>query len=338
MPSQLQTEILDIPSTVERQLQEVGPLYREIGRRLAKGEFGMAISNARGTSDHAATYLKYLFEMRLGIPVASVGPSIASVYDGRLRLRNQLCVSISQSGASRDLIMLQEAAAAAGATTLAIVNDITSPVAGSAALLAPIHAGPEKAVAATKTYVGSLVAIATIVGAMEQDESLLAAIHGLPDVLQGSLAQDWTLAIEVLARAGSVYTVSRGPGMTIAAEAALKLKETCGIHAEAFSAAELRHGPIALARPAFCALVFSSRDEGRGSILDADEAMRRGGATVFRCGADGAAELGSAPPAHPLLDPISQAVAFYTCISRLADARGLDANRPNNLSKVTVTI
>lgn len=338
MSSQVEAEIRQIPDAVDRQLREVGPVYREIGQRLGRQNLNVAISNARGTSDHAATYLKYLFEIEAGIPVASIGPSVVSVYGAKLKLKDQLCVTLSQSGASRDLILLQQAASAAGATTLAIVNDVSSPVAEAAQLLAPIHAGPEIAVAATKTYVCSLVAIASIVAAMEDNAPLLAAIDRLPAVLGEALDQDWSRAVDALAQARSTFTLSRGPGMTVASEAALKLKETCGMHAEAYSAAEVRHGPIALARPKFCALVFSSRDNGRDSILDADKMLRASGATVLRCGADGAAELPFAAPAHPLLDPISQAVSFYTCIGKVALARGLDADRPNNLSKVTVTV
>lgn len=338
MSSQVEAEIRQIPDAVERQLREVGPIYREIGQLLGWQNFNVAISNARGTSDHAATYLKYLFEIEAGIPMASIGPSVVSVYGAKLKLKDQLCVTLSQSGASRDLILLQQAAKAAGATTLAIVNDVNSPVAKAAQLLAPIHAGPEIAVAATKTYVCSLVAIASIVAAMEHNALLLAAIDQLPAVLGQALDQDWSRAVDALAQARSTFTLSRGPGMTVAAEAALKLKETCGMHAEAYSAAEVRHGPIALARPNFCALVFSSRDQGCESILDADKMLRASGATVLRCAADSGAELPFAAPAHPLLDPISQAVSFYTCIGKVAQARGLDADQPNNLSKVTVTV
>jgi glucosamine--fructose-6-phosphate aminotransferase (isomerizing) len=176
MSSQVEAEIRQIPGAVERQLREMGSGYREIGRLLGSKSFNIAISNARGTSDHAATYLKYLLEIQAGIPVASIGPSVVSVYGAKLRLKDQLCVTLSQSGASRDLVLLQQAAALSGATTLAIVNDVASPVARDAELLAPIHAGTEIAVAATKSYVCSLVAIASIVGAMTDDTTLLTAL------------------------------------------------------------------------------------------------------------------------------------------------------------------
>jgi glucosamine--fructose-6-phosphate aminotransferase (isomerizing) len=336
MASQMLDEILSIPAKVERQNAEVGRIYREIGRRLRAADPHAAISNARGSSDHAATYLKYLLEITIGRPLASVGPSIASIYSGNFRLAGQLCVTISQSGASTDLVMLQQAAARGGALTLAFVNEIESPVARQAELLAPLQAGPERAVAATKTFVASLVAAATIVAAWGEDDVLLSAIEALPGPLQAAVELDWSPALAAVGSASSIFTVGRGPGLPIAAEAALKFKESCRLHAEPFSAAELRHGPIALPGPDFAALLFAPRDKGRASIADAEAALRATGATVFRCdSADGDLPVVAAP--HPLLDPICQILSFYRFVEQVARERGLDPDRPPNLSKVTVT-
>ena len=336
MPSQMLDEILSIPAVVERQNTEVGRSYRKIGRRLRAADPRAAISNARGSSDHAATYLKYLLEITIGLPLASVGPSVASIYGGNLRLAGQLCVTISQSGASTDLIMLQQAAAQSGALTLALVNEVESPVARQAGLLAPLHAGPERAVAATKSFVASLVAAATIVAAWSDDDALLSAIEALPGSLQAAVELDWSPALAAVGAASSIFTVSRGPGLAIAAEAALKFKESCRLHAEPFSAAELRHGPIALPGPDFAALLFAPRDRGRDSIAEAEAALRATGAAVFRCdAADGDLPVVAAP--HPLLDPICQIASFYRFVEQVACERGLDPDRPPNLSKVTVT-
>lgn len=332
----MRAEIQSIPDVVARQAAEVGPFYREIGRRLRGAGIGGAISNARGSSDHAATYLKYLMEIALGIPLASVGPSVASVYGGRLRLEGQLCVTISQSGASSDLVMAQDAAAEAGALTLALVNDTASPVARQAGLLAPLQAGPELAVAATKTFVASLVAAATIVAAWAEADDLLEAIAGLPEALQLAVSSDWSAAVGPFAEASSVFTVSRGPGLAAAAEAALKFKETCRLHAEPFSAAELRHGPIALPGPRFAALVFATRDRGRASIAEAEAALRATGATVFCCDFEGEG-LPAVPAPHPMLDPVCQIASFYAFVEQVARARGLDPDSPPNLRKVTDT-
>ncbi len=336
MASLMHKEILSIPEVVAGQLARGGAAYRDIGRRLRAAGIRWAISNARGTSDHAATYLKYLVELELGVPVASVGPSIASIYGRRLQLAGQLCVTLSQSGASTDLVMLQKAAAEGGALTLALVNDQASPIAADAQLVAPLHAGPELAVAATKTFVACQVAAASIVAEWSGDAALAAAIDGLPERLAMALEQDWSPAIAAFIAAPSAFTVARGPGLAVAAEAALKLKETCRLHAEAVSAAELRHGPIALAREGFAALVFASRDDSRGSIGEAEAALRRAGASVLTCGGrDGT--LPAVEARHPLLDPICQVVSFYLFVERLARERGNDPDTPFHLSKVTIT-
>ena len=336
MKTQMRAEIMSIPEVVARQIAEAGPLYREVGGRLRTAGIRSAISNARGTSDHAATYFKYLLELAVGVPMASVGPSFASIYGARLRLDGQVCVTISQSGASRDLAMLQAAAAEAGAITLALVNDETSPVGRTASLLAPLRAGEEKAVAATKTFIASLVASASIVAAWAAADDLSDAICDLPDILKGAVAADWSAAVQAVVEASSIFTVARGPGLAVAAEAALKFKETCRLHAEPFSAAELRHGPIALPGPAFVALLFATRDAGRDSVMSAGAALRETGATVVTVDCvDG--DLPFVPTAHPLLDPISQAASFYSFVENVAAARGLDADAPPHLRKVTVT-
>lgn len=336
MPSQMLAEILSIPDIVARQNAEAGPIYREIGRTLRGAELRAAISNARGTSDHAATYLKYLMEIAIGLPLASVGPSVASIYGGALRLEGQLCVTISQSGASPDLVMLQDAAAKADALTLALVNTVDSPVARQAALLAPLQAGPEHAVAATKTFVASLVAAATIIASWSGNDVLLAAIEALPGPLRQAVSLDWSPALAAVGSASSIFTVSRGPGLAVAAEAALKFKESCRLHAEPFSAAELRHGPIALPGPNFAALLFATRDKGRASVEEAETALQRTGAAVFRCDVEGG-DLPVVPAPHPLLDPICQIASFYRFVEQVALSRGLDPDRPPHLSKITLT-
>lgn len=339
MTSQLLREICDIPAVVERQLHECGAQYRDIGRDLARSRFTVAITNARGTSDHAATYFKYLMELRRGVPVASVGPSIASVYQRPLALNGQLCLTISQSGASRDLVMLQETARAAGARTLALVNDMTSPVATGAELAVPLGAGPERAVAATKTYVASLVAIAAIIAGMDEDAALSRALERLPEALAAALEADWSTPFAGLAELETLFTISRGPGLSLAAEAALKLKETSGLHAEAYSAAEVRHGPIALAATRrIGAVVFALRDEGRASILDADSALRASHARVLLADPNGGGDLPAVPTPHPVLDPICQAVSFYRMLVAFARLRGFDPDRPANISKITNTL
>lgn len=303
-------EIAEIPAVVSRQAALGLDEYRAVGAHLRRLAPAVIVTCARGSSDNASVYLKYLVETRIGIPVAAVGPSVASVYDARLSLDRAVCVTISQSGGSPDLVSLQDHAHAGGAETLALLNTPESPVGSAADEVVPVMAGPETAVAATKSLVASLVAIAGIVAGWTGDDDLARGLEALPESLAASLSCRWEHALPAVAGANSLYVIGRGPGYAIAREAALKLKETCRLHAEAYSAAEVRHGPIAIARSRprdwFVALMFHARDASRASLEQACAAMRGIGAPVFvaDAGEPGADVLPVAPAAHPLLDPI----------------------------------
>lgn len=332
-------EIAEIPDVVARQIETGQPAYYETGARLARTPPDCFVTCARGTSDHAATYFKYLVETRLGIPVASIGPSVGSVYHAPLKLPRTVCLTISQSGGSPDILALQEHAQKGGAHAISLVNIENSPVTAAADERLPLLAGPEKAVAATKSYVASLLALAAFYAGFAGDDALKAAINALPETLQRALACDWTSAALPFAKATSHFVISRGPGMTIAGEAALKLKETCRLHAEAYSAAEVRHGPITLADAHLSALVFATEDQTRSSVLDAADAMREIGAAIFVADAlsEGPGILATVPAPHPLLVPICQAVSFYRFVQHLAAELGRNPDAPPHLKKVTET-
>ncbi|KUP91577.1 SIS domain-containing protein [Tritonibacter horizontis] len=332
-------EIAEIPAMLRRQLAEIG-LYLEAGARLrADGTRGL-ITCARGTSDHAATYFKYLMEVVAGLPVASVGPSVASVYGADLQLADYACVAFSQSGGSPDLAALQAGAARGGAQSIAIVNVEDSPLGRGAALVLPVHAGPERAVAATKSYVGMLFASLALLTGYTGDARLRAALEALPELADNALRQDWSRAALPLARASSLFCLGRGPGLGVAAEAALKLKETCRIHAEAYSAAESLHGPVAIADAGFGALIFGTRDQAAPSLLAAETRLRSTGADVFvvQPAVGGAKGLPVPQGPHPLVDPILQAIAFYRFVEQLAVDLGENPDAPPGLQKVTETV
>ena len=228
---------------------------------------------ARGSSDHAALYLKYLIEIALGVPCASIGPSIASLYDAPLRLEGALAITISQSGRSPDIVALQDAANRAGALTLALVNDVDSPAARGARMFAAAACRPRAigrgdqiddrrrsspAPRSSRQWVG--------------DEALSAAISRLPALLSGAAAPPPPALVDLVAGAKSAFVLGRGATFAIAAEAALKLKETCAIHAEAFSSAEVLHGPAGVITPGFLVIAFMPQDaarEGMGETLGA---------------------------------------------------------------------
>ena len=326
-------------AAVAAQAAANGATLAAIADRLRTDPPRVAVTCARGSSDHAATYAKYLIETRLGIPTASAAPSVASVYRKGPFAEDALWIAVSQSGRSPDLIASLEAAREGGAVTVALVNEPDSPLADIADFELPLRAGPERSVPATKSFIASLAALAALVAAWSEDETLSVALAELPDLLAQGWSLDWPDLVEGLARASSLYVIGRGLGLGIAQEAALKLKETCSLHAEAFSAAELRHGPMALVGPDFPLLVFRQRDEAAASVDAAIEAAVARGADVYLAGgqAKGAIVLPSLRH-HPAIEPIVQVQSFYRAAVHLSGRRGLDPDRPPHLAKVTETI
>ena len=335
----MESDLGEAAAAVDRQAgllaAPLAALIGEINRRRPR----VVVTCARGSSAHAATFAKYLFELRLGIPVAAAAPNIATVYRRALDLKDHLFLAISQSGRSDDLIETAAMARAAGAITAAIVNDSQSPLAQASQIVLPLGAGTERSVAATKSFVTSLAALLQLTALWTDDPVMKAAHARLPSRLAQAGILDWDQALAALSRADSLITIGRGPTLAIAREAALKLKETCELHAEAFSAAEFRHGPIALISSALPILAFNPCDDAAASLTALVGDLRRKGARVL------VAEPGSAqsdrlpvlPPDHPDADPICMVQSFYALLVKLAARRGTDADRPRHLQKVTRT-
>lgn len=330
-------EAAEAAEAVARQGSAAADLER-IGAALRARSPNVVITCARGSSDHAATFAKYAIETRIGVPVASAAPSVASVYGSSLRADGAACIAISQSGRSPDLLATVSGLKVAGAWVLALVNDSDSPLADLADEVFGLAAGPERSVAATKSFIASLAAIARVVAAWREDSALADELDRLPDLLRQAWELDWSPLIPGLTGIGDLYVLGRGVGFAVAQEAALKLKETSQLHAEAFSTAELRHGPMALVRSGFPALIFGQSDETGGGVEETAAALVDRGARVFIAGghADGATLLPSVP-SGPLLQPILQIQSFYRAANALAVARGLDPDRPPHLAKVTET-
>lgn len=328
---------------VARQVAANARVAAVIGERLRASPPRAVVTCARGSSDHAATFAKYLIETRTGVLTSSAALSVSSVYAAQQDLEGVLYVAISQSGKSPDLLAAVEAAKQGGAFTLALVNDETSPLAALADAVLPLHAGPELSVAATKSYIAALAAIVQLVAAWTQDDELAGALEALPTALSAAWEQDWSAGIEALREATNLYVLGRGVGFGIAQEAALKFKETCGLHAEAFSAAEVLHGPMALVKDGFPALVLAQHDETYAPTLAMAQGLAERGATVLLAGgtASGATTLPTAQPTgagHPVLEPILAVQSFYRMAAGLSVARGYDPDRPPHLNKVTKTV
>ncbi|KRG84222.1 iron dicitrate transport regulator FecR [Stenotrophomonas daejeonensis] len=294
------------------------------------------VTCARGSSDHAATYAKYLFETQLGLVTASASPSVGSVYEASQQLRGALYLVISQSGKSPDLLRNAEAAKAAGARVVALVNVEDSPLAQLADTVIPMAAGAERSVAATKSYLASLAAILQLGAYWRNDPALVAALDALPAALSQAWECDWSAVTDGLVEAHNLFVVGRGPGLAAAQEAALKFKETCGLHAEGYSSAEVKHGPMALVGKDFPVLAFAQPDEtGAGTRALADEFAARG-ARVWLAGEGGNLPVATAP--HPLCAPLLTVQSFYRAINALALRRGFNPDLPPHLNKVTETV
>lgn len=298
------------------------------------------VTCARGSSDHAAAYAKYVFETQLGIVTASASPSVTSVYAAPQQWQGALFIAISQSGKSPDLLRNAEAAKIAGARVVALVNVADSPLAALADTVIPLHAGPERSVAATKSYLAALAAVLHLCARWRGDGELGTALQALPDALRAGWGADWSALVDGLAGAHNLFVVGRGYGLGIALEAALKFKETCGLHAEAFSAAEVKHGPMALVGPDFPVLCFAQDDDTLEGTLAVAREFRGRGAQVFVAapGLHGAGSLPVAGGLPALCTPLLAIQSFYRAASALALRRGFNPDVPPHLDKVTETV
>lgn len=323
-------------SAVEAQFAKNGPMIAELASRLRLQPPPFVVTCARGSSDHAATYAKYLFETQVGLVTASASPSVGSVYEARQNLRGALYLVISQSGKSPDLLRNAEAAREAGAHVVALVNVADSPLAQLAETVIPLHAGPERSVAATKSFLCSLSAVLQLAAHWKQDARLLEALDTLPGELRSAWRADWSPLVEGLADARNLFVLSRGLGLAAAQEAALKFKETCGLHAEAYSSAEVKHGPMALVGPGFPVLCFSQPDSTEAGTLALAEEFRGRGAKVWVSSARGDLPLVAAR--HAASAPLLTIQSFYGAVNALALRRGNNPDLPPHLNKVTETV
>ncbi|WP_424928752.1 SIS domain-containing protein [Amaricoccus tamworthensis] len=338
--TQMRREITEIPVAVERLLRDGTEAVDAAVAGLKAADPAFIISVARGSSDHVATYFKYASELLMGVPVASVGPSVASIYKAKLRLAQSACLSISQSGRSPDIVEMTRMAAGSGSLSVAVTNNAGAPLAGAADHVLDLHAGPELSVAATKTFVTSAVAVVWLLAKWRGDRDLLRAVEGLPEVLEKAVQEDWPEFREVAEPVNSLFCLGRGPAYAVSCEAALKFKETCLLHAESYSSAEVLHGPVSIVGDGFPVIGFCARDEAAPALVSvADELADKGGQVfVTSAQAKKATCLTAWRTGHPLTDPISMMSSFYSMVERLAVQRGINPDAPRHLKKVTETV
>lgn len=339
MISKMRVEALESADVVHKQFHENKSLLQNISNELKAIDPYSIVSIARGSSDHAAQYLNYLTMAKLGKLPTSLSMSILTLYQAKLDISRSLGIAISQSGQSPDVVNPLKYFSDHGPGSIALVNDTSSPLAQIAKWTVPLHAGSEKSVAATKSFIASLSASAHLVGSWKNDSALLTGLENLPEDLKKAQQCDWTSAITTLKNAKRIMVVGRGFGLSLALEAALKFKETCSIQAEAFSAAEIKHGPQALIENGYPLIVFANRGPALLSMLELAEDMRARGAKVILAAPSFVKEKDlEIHSAHcEDLDILSAAQSFYLMIEELSRSLGLNPDEPRHLSKVTKT-
>ena len=330
--SLMQQEARETAARIRCQLKENQALCATLAQQIREFSPAFVYIVGRGTSDHAGVFARYLIEVELGLVVAAAAPSVASLFGRQLQLNRALVLLISQSGRSEDLLAQARAARASGALVVALVNDAASPLAQLAHHTLPLLAGPERAVAATKSYLCTLAALLMLVAHWKQDEVLLAALEQLPAQLEAVCALPVSSQYQSLLHSRHCVVLGRAFGYAIAREIALKIKEVCGIQAEAFSSAEFLHGPISLLNQPLVLLNAALNDESASAHQhQVDEVTRRGGQVLTLTGlAD--------TTLHPRLQPLLLMQRFYLDVEALAQLLGFDPDAPKGLNKVTSTV
>jgi glucosamine--fructose-6-phosphate aminotransferase (isomerizing) len=328
-------EIAEQPAVLAGLLGAPEPLL-DVGARIAASRPRFVLIAARGTSDHAALYAKYLAEVRMQLPVGLASPSALTVYGAAPDMRDVLFVAVSQSGRSPDLVDSLTVARAQGAMSVALTNDLGSPLARAAELAVGIHAGAERAVAATKTYTAELLALHLLLGGPDSGREAASIPEAAAATL--ALASDARLAEHTapLRDADRIVVTARGYSYATAREAALKLMETSYLSAQAFSGADLLHGPLAMIDASVPVIAISSPGHGGKAMAPVLERLSALDARILCVGAGHDLPIASdGLPEHLL--PILEILPVQRLAWRLALDRGADPDRPRGLSKVTET-
>ena len=325
-------EAQEAPNRVRDLLLSDSALYADLGRRLRDLDPAVVATIARGSSDHAASYAAYLIPQCTGKVVASLAPSVVTVLNARLRLQGQFVFSLSQSGGSPDLNHTQARAREGGALTAALVNVANSPLAQNAEIFLDQKAGPENSITATKSVLCTLAGIARLAAEWAQDAALLRALPLLPEALHEASVSGSHYDEQLLLGVKHAFVLSRALGFGAASEVALKLKETCGLHAEAFSAAEVRHGPREIVNKDYLVIALALPGSGQAHVLAAAAEMKAQGARVLVVGQPGSGQNFALPPLpDDRLAPLAALQLLYPWIARAAAALGRDPDKPKTL-------
>ena len=344
MSTALEREIHEQPEVLTRLVQE--PTLMATAKQLRRRDPDLIITLARGSSDHALTFFTYLAGRYLGLAVASLPPSVLTLYNAPLRVRGALAIGVSQSGESADVVSSLKDLGSAGATTLAITNQLESALARSAEFALDQQAGAERSVAASKTMTSQMMVLALLVAYWSEDAALLEALRSVSEQLNALLSKQAIVdeALQQLTRTERLYVLGRGLSYSAALESALKLKETSYLHAQAYSSAEFQHGPIAALSPGGSVLMLAA--SGVTLEVNREVALRLGdlGADLIAVTSDevilerARAKVALPSGLHEVTEVFLQTVIGQLLALGLAEAKGLNPDAPRHLNKVTKTL
>jgi glutamine---fructose-6-phosphate transaminase (isomerizing) len=340
--SHMYNEIHEQPEVLATILEEEWGRVIRAARTLRSRDFRFAMLAARGTSDNAALYAKYLFEIRLGVPASLAAPSAFTLYESEMNLENVLVIGISQSGESKDILEVLQRSRRLGAITLSVTNEENSSLASAADVHLWLHAGKEKSVAATKTYTAELLLLYLLVAALGETSQPEPEVERLPGKAKRVLGFDWE-GVERYRYADYMTVASRGYNFATAKETALKLMETTYTVTEAFSEADLRHGPMAMIGRDFPVVLIVPPGRAYRSMDSLAKGLASRGAELVVIGEDpdlvGDAAAGFVVPVScpEELTPMLYALPAQLLAHSVAVLRGIDPDSPRGLSKVTET-
>ncbi len=343
--AQYLAEIREQPAALLRLLGHRAE-YARVAEAAARRDGGLIRMVGHGSSDNAASYGVYAFGLLPARTAMRDSISLSVYYGAKLDLAHSTVIALSQSGRTPDVLEYVTRARREGAFTIAVTNEPESELAGAADAVLPLAAGPEHAVAATKTYITQLAALALLAGMLAgRGDELAAALEAAAAELDAQLPSLEQAAASIavpFASVGRMFAIGRGPEFATTREIALKLLETCRIAAEPLTATDLAHGPVAALDPLFPVWAVATDDETLDVVVEAAARVRATGATLIASGhaadaiADAQYRLPAPRPPMPLLAPLLSVVPGQLFAGAVARAKGLDPDRPRGLSKVTL--
>lgn len=337
----MREEVLQASQIASFQFKENSKLSKELAEILKIKNPYSIMTMARGSSHHAALFFNYLVMNKLHRISSSLPLSSMTLYKTKLHVSQSLGVAISQSGHSPDIITPFKYFKENALESIALVNDLNSPLAKLATHLIPLHAGEEKSIAATKSFIAGLFAFSHLIASWSNDQELLFGLERLSEDLDSANKMNWEASIPThFLGIKQIIILGRGPGLPLAHEMALKFKETCRIHAEAFSGAEIKHGPKAMITSGFPVLILALRGPTLKSMLDLKDEMISLGAKVILAAPSFVKnrDLTIHSTSNEELDAITAISSFYLLVENLSRELGFNPDKPMHLSKITKTL